>query len=69
MSDGMSDANAVGRIARDLEHAAIDLRFAIKRADEGHRGLTVSIIDTVNEHLRGTGYRLQGGFDHKTPLG
>ncbi len=65
MSDGMSDANAVGRIARELEHSAIDLRRAIKRAEEGHRGLTVSVIATVNEHLKGSGYRLQGGFDHR----
>ena len=59
MSDGMSDANALGGIAQELRFAAIDLRNAIERASDGHRGLTVAVMETVNEFLRGTGYQLQ----------
>lgn len=63
MSDGMSDSHALGRLSRDLEHAAMNLRNAIRHARKGHRGLTVSIEDTVNHWLEGSGYRLQGGHD------
>ncbi len=55
MSDGMSDANAVGSIATELREAAYVLRDAIERAEAGHRGLTVDIIETVNEVLRCVG--------------
>jgi len=59
MSDGMSDSRAVGEIGSKLERAALELRIAIRRAEEGHRGLTVDILATVNEVLEGTGFELR----------
>lgn len=59
MSDGMSDARAVGAIGRDLEIAAAELRRAINRALAGHRGLSVDVEATVNDYLLYTGFRLR----------
>ena len=63
MSDGMSDANAIGRLALNLEAAASELGEAIRKAKEGRRGLEICIADTVNDFLKGTGYRLQPYID------
>lgn len=59
MSDGLSDASAVGRIGDKLEAVAYDLKLAIKAAKQGHRGLTVNIESTVNDVLRGCGYEIR----------
>lgn len=48
----MSDANAVGRLSRELQDAAYRLRDAIAAAYEGHRGIGVDVVETVNEVLR-----------------
>lgn len=58
MSDGISDANAVGDIGTRLENATHDLRKAIDRAKAGHRGLTVDILQIVNEAILSSGYKL-----------
>lgn len=58
MSDGMSDANALGGIGKELEEAAYMLRDAIQRAQHGHRGLTINVVQTVNPILAEVGYRL-----------
>ena len=48
MSDGMSDASAIGRLAQELEEATYKLRDAIKKTEEGHRGISVDIQSTIN---------------------
>jgi hypothetical protein len=58
MSDGMSDANAVGALAGKLRNAAYELRDAIKAARDGRRGLSVAVLAEVNEVLDGSGYHL-----------
>lgn len=58
MSDGMSDANAVGRLGAALERATWEFRKAIKAAQEGHRGLAVDVEEEVNEILLPTGWKL-----------
>jgi hypothetical protein len=59
MSDGMSDANAMGNLVTELREAAYALRDAIKAARRGHRGMVLTgICEEVNEKLRGTPYRL-----------
>ena len=60
MSSGPEDAHAVGEIGNKVYMAALDLKIAIGRAKQGHRGLTVDILEMVNEELQGTGYRLVG---------
>jgi hypothetical protein len=58
MSDGMSDARAVGEIGDELSSAAYRLRKALETAKGGHRGMSVQILPTVNAELRGTSFRL-----------
>lgn len=59
MSDGLSDASAVGKIAGRLEEAAYQLRDALKAVEEGHRGLTVANPEAqVNRILEEQGYRI-----------
>ncbi len=68
MSDGMSDANAEGDLARAVWCAAFDLRDAmwelgkaIKQARMGHRGWSIPrgfIVSEVNDLLRDTGFVL-----------
>ena len=67
MSSGPRDANAVGRIGRDLELAAHRMREAIKTAEAGHRGLTVDIPATVNEVLLPHGWKLVRAESGRTP--
>jgi hypothetical protein len=64
MSDGMSDANALGRQERAVRDAAYDLAKALAEADGGHRGLAMSRIDMeelVNEYMadEGAPFRLR----------
>lgn len=59
MSDGMSDSRALGSIAGELERAAHQLRAAIQRANDGHRGMSIDVEETVNEILVGTYYRVE----------
>lgn len=58
MSDGIRDSRALDSIANELEIAAYALKKALKRASDGHRGLTVSIKAHVNQILQGVGYKL-----------
>ena len=59
MSDGISDANALGRLDRDVMLKAHDLRNALKAAEEGHRGLRpAGILATANNALKGCGFQL-----------
>lgn len=58
MSDGMSDASALGRL-REVMLKAHDLQTALKAAEEGHRGLRpAGILDTANNALKGCRYQL-----------
>lgn len=59
MSDGMSDANAVGRLGERLESAAYDLREAIEAAENGHRGIAIDVLATVNEVLQKFGLKYE----------
>lgn len=56
MSDGPSDANALGEQAWNLENKAYDLLVAIRAV--GRRGWTFDIEEVVNEVLKGSGYKL-----------
>jgi hypothetical protein len=58
MSGGMEDARALGEISQELENAAWQLRKAIVQAEQGHRGLSVSIEATVNDVLLEGGWKL-----------
>lgn len=58
MSDGSSDAHAICELHNELESAAFDLRDAIKKAIEGHRGWSVNVESIVNETLEGSGFKL-----------
>ena len=68
MSDGMSDANAEGDLARAVWCAAFDLREAIwaldraiKQARMGHRGWNIPrgfIVSEVNDLFRETSFVL-----------
>jgi hypothetical protein len=59
MSDGLSEAHTFDRIQRRLEKAALDMYNAIRDAQEGYRGTVISnIAETVNEELKGSGYKL-----------
>jgi hypothetical protein len=51
MSDGMSDAAATGRLGRELEEAAYVLKEKMIAARNGHRGLSIDVLSTVNECL------------------
>jgi len=63
MSDGMSDANAVGKLAVDLREAAYVLRDAIDAALNGHRGMSPPICETVNAILKTSGYHLTKNWE------
>ena len=61
MSSGSHDANAEGRLIENVWCAAYDLRKAIERALEGHRGMAASdaqIIREIESGLRGCGFRV-----------
>lgn len=58
MSDGTPIPNEVMAIARRLGLLGLGLKIAIGRAEEGHPGWTVDVLDAVNPMLEGTGYRL-----------
>lgn len=51
MSGGQHDMRAVGEIGSAVEDAAYELRDAIKKAVEGHRGFSVNVESIVNEIL------------------
>jgi hypothetical protein len=58
MSDGLSDGNAVNKLATDVENRTWDLVAAIYRARSGHHGLTPGDgIELANEKLRLFGLR------------
>jgi hypothetical protein len=59
MSDGLSDANAVGQLAVDLREAAHVTREAIEAAEAGHRGLSVDVCGEFNDVLRRFGLRYE----------
>ena len=59
MSDGMSDAAAVGRLGNAVVDAAYGLRDALKAADAGHRGVSVDALEDINRVLRDAGYELR----------
>ena len=55
MSDGMSDGAAMGRQEQAVREAAHHLAVALRRADEGVRGWSISRIDIeeiVNGYLK-----------------
>jgi hypothetical protein len=58
VSGGLEDANAVGGLANDLKDAAYVLRDAVKAAEEGHRGIAIDVVATVNEVLLPSGWKL-----------
>lgn len=58
MSGGQSDFNAVNDLGTELEETAYQLRDAIQKTVEGHRGLTVDVLSVVNPILSRTGYRM-----------
>lgn len=57
MSSGPADAAATDRLAFELEEAAYNLRDAIKKAENGHRGWSVAVEAHVAPILREAGYR------------
>lgn len=58
MSGGMEDANAVGRLGTKLTEAAYVMRDAIKEAETGHRGITIDVLETVNEIMLPCGWKI-----------
>lgn len=61
MSSGPSDANAEASLIEAVWDAAYDLRAAIQRAKEGHRGACASdaqILREANDGLASSDYRL-----------
>lgn len=67
MSDGMTDSRALDDIAANVSEAAGDLAAALKRARQGHRGLTVvNLVGMVNYELKGTGFELIERPDQRT---
>jgi hypothetical protein len=64
MSDGMSDANALGRLVVTVETCADDLAKALYAARVGHRGIGVDGFEHANDVLRIYGLRLVAEPDH-----
>lgn len=58
MSGGQSDAVACEEIGNAVEFSAMELSDAIKRAKEGHRGLTVDWMKIANDVLSDAGVRI-----------
>ena len=61
MSSGSHDANAEGSLIEDVWCTAYDLRKAIERAKEGHRGMCASdaqLLREINNALRSSGFRV-----------
>ncbi len=58
MSGGQQEAAALGEMATKLREAAYELRDAIKKAEDGHRGWGVPVEPTVNEILLPSGWKL-----------
>jgi hypothetical protein len=58
MSDGMSDATALGRHEAEVREAAHELAIALRQAVDGHRGWAISrgdLMRMVNEYLQDEG--------------
>jgi hypothetical protein len=55
----MRDASAMGSLQGGIERAALQLRVAIRRAQDGHRGTAISngsIRETINESIEEVGF-------------
>lgn len=64
MSDGMRDADAVGRLGSRIERCASDLVRAMWSARGGHRGIAIDELATVNDLLRLYGLRVVTEHDY-----
>ncbi len=69
MSDGISDANALGHLGVAVERAAGELARAMYHARIGHRGLSVDELETANEVLALYGLRLISESDYADRIG
>lgn len=61
MSSGPADANATGNLQEAVWCEAYDLKEAVKRAMDGHRGLAIArgaIIHEINDALAEVGLRV-----------
>lgn len=61
MSSGPSDANAEGTLIENVWAAAYDLKQAIDKAKQGHRGMCASdaqLLREINNGLRSSGFRV-----------
>lgn len=55
----MRDTAAMGSLQGGIERAALQLRVAIRRAQDGHRGTAISngsIQQTINESIEEVGF-------------
>lgn len=64
MSDGMSDANAMGGLSTRLREASCKMRDAIKAAEDGHRGMSLDVQEDVNEILLPSGWKIVRATPH-----
>lgn len=58
MNDRIPITGEAAKIGKRLSLLGLGLKIAIGRAEEGHPGWTVDVLDAVNPLLEGTGYRL-----------
>lgn len=64
MSDGMSDASAVGAMGARVERCAGDLVRAMYAGRGGHRGLAIDELSTVNDVFKMYGLRVVAEHDY-----